>query len=364
MNKLLYNNHLSYRFLRHFIFFLFTVFGFTAILFVQNGTGTFGHTLYITFVNSLFFFGYAYITIFLLIPGFLLKQKIVWFILLFLLVGIGLSAIKLVASNQIFYGFISPENIQRTGIMNLRFIVMNTKDMTFIVALFCIAKYVKDYLYTDRLRKKLEIQSKAAQGKLLQAQFDPHFLFNTINNLYALSLLDPVKTKDVIERIKIVLNYIIDESQKNFVVFSDEISLADNYIQLEKLRYGKRLNVELQITGDPEAAKIPSMILFFLIENCFKHGSSPDAGTPWIKINIEASPEQIRLMVVNSKPKSMVKTQNAENSGKGLQNLKQRLDLLYSKNGYSLKIENKENTFAINLELKKTGVELGHETYR
>ncbi|HKI88048.1 MAG TPA: histidine kinase [Draconibacterium sp.] len=364
MNKLFYDNSFSYRFLRHFIFFLVTVFAFAGILFVQNGTETFGRTLWITFLNSLFFFGYAYITIFLLIPEFLLKRKIVWFILLFLLVGVGLSAIKLVTSNQIFYSSISPENIPRTGIMNLRFIVVNTKDMTFIVALFCIAKYVKDYLYTERLRKKLEIQNKAAQGKLLQAQFDPHFLFNTINNLYALSLLDPMKTKEVIERIKIVLNYIIDESQKNFVILSDEISLVENYIQLEKLRYGKRLNVEYKTTGNPESLKIPPMILFFLVENSFKHGSSLDAGTPWIKIEIEVRAEEIRLMVANSKPKSMVETESRENSGRGLQNLKLRLGLLYSGNRYALKIENREKSFTVNLDLKKTEIELGRETYR
>lgn len=364
MNKLLYDNNFSYRFLRHFVFFVVTVFAFTGILFVQDGTGTFGHTFWITFVNSLFFFGYAYITIFLLIPEFLLKQKVAWFILLFLLVGVGLSAIKLIASNQIFYSSISPENIQRTGIMNLRFIVMNTKDMTFVVALFCIAKYVKDYLFTEQLRKRLEIQNKAAQGKLLQAQFDPHFLFNTINNLYALSLLDPLKTKDVIERIKIVLNYIIDKSQKSFVALSDEISLVENYVQLERLRYGKRLNVEYKITGNPRSVKIPPMILFFLIENCFKHGSSLDAGTPWIKINIDAMPEYIRLTVANSKPKSMVNPKMGKNSGRGLQNLEQRLELIYTEHSYTLKIENREKSFTVNLELKTTEIELGHETYR
>lgn len=364
MNKLLYDNSFSFRFLRHIIFFLVTVFIFTGILFVRNGTGTFGHTLWITFVNALFFFSYAYITIFLFIPEFLLKKKIGWFILLFLLVGVGLSAIKLIASNQIYYSSISPENIQGAGLISLRFIVVNTKDMTFIVALFCIAKYVKDYLYTERLRQKLEIQNKAAQGKLLQAQFDPHFLFNTINNLYALSLLDPLKTRDVIERMKIVLNYIIDESQKNFVDLSDEVSLVDNYIQLEKLRYGKRLNVEYNINGNADNVKIPPMILFFLVENCFKHGSSLDAGTPWIKIDIEANPELIRIMVANSKPKSLVKSERQEVNGRGLQNLTRRLGLLYTKQGYNLKIENKEKTFIVNLELKKTEIELGHETYR
>ena len=106
--------------------------------------------------------------------------------MLFVLVGIGLSAIKLIVSDHMFYSSISPENIQRSGMMNLRSIIVNTKDMTFIVALFCILKYAKDYIYSEKIRKTLEIQNKKAQGKLLQSQFDQHFLFNTINNLYAL----------------------------------------------------------------------------------------------------------------------------------------------------------------------------------
>ena len=261
MNKLIYDNRIKFRFFRHFVFFLIIVFLFTYIFFVQNSSGTFLNTLWVTFINSLFFFAYAYITIFLLIPEYLIKRKVIWFMLLFLLVGIGLSAIKLVISDHIFYSSISPENMQRSGIMNLRFIVVNTKDMTFIVAFFCIAKYVKDYLYAESFRKKLEVQNKEAQSKLLQSQFDPHFLFNTINNLYALSLLHPTKTKEVITRIKIVLNYIIDESQKDFVELQQEVSLVENYIQLEKLRYGKRLKVEYISNGNLNSVRIPPMIL-------------------------------------------------------------------------------------------------------
>ncbi len=364
MNKLFFGNRFKYRFTRHIIFFTVTVFIFTEILFLQNGSSSFLYTFWVTFLNSLFFFGYAYITIFLLIPEFLLKKNIVWFVLLFLLVGVGLSALKLVVSDQIFYASIAPENIERTGIMNLRFIVVNTKDMTFIVALFCIGKYLKDYLYTENLHKKLEIQNKEAQGKLLQSQFDPHFLFNTINNLYALSLLNPVKTKEVISRMKTVLNYIIDESQKEFVELKDEIGLVENYIQLEKLRYGKRLNVDFTVEGNEELIKIPPMVLFMLVENAFKHGSSLDAGTPWIKTTVRVSPGEIILQVENSKPKSHVKIEMEEKEGHGLKNLKRRLDMIYTQAGYKLTFENNDVVFRVTLILKENEVEIGRKKYR
>jgi len=360
MNRFLYNNSVKFRIFRHMLFFLITVLVFSAIFFVQNKTEGFGNALWVTFINALFFFGYAYITIFLLIPEFLLNKKTGWFVVLFLLVGIAFSALKLVVSDQIFYSSISPENIDGKGIFNLRFIAVNTKDMTFIVALFCITKYIKDYLYAEEIRELLIIQTREAQRKLFQTQFDPHFMFNTINNLYAISLLNPLKTIEVISRIKIVLNYIIDEIQKEFVEIESEIELVKNYIQLEKLRYGSRLKVDFQVEGDLLSHKIPPMILFFLIENSFRHGCSLDAGKPWINVEIKLEPEKTKLLVENSKP---INPTNKNQSRQQLNHLRKRLNLMYGTGGYDLKIWDKDNMYKVFIELKRE-IENRQNTYR
>lgn len=360
MNRFLFDNRLKFRVLRHVVFFIITVAAFTIILFIQIKAESLIDTFWITFINALFFFSYAYLTIFLLIPEFLLNKKIVWFIILFLLVGIALSALKLVVSDQIFYSFISPENIENRGMFNLRFILVNTKDMTFIVALFCIAKYVKDYVYNEKIRRLLAIETKEAQRKLFQSQFDPHFLFNTINNLYAISLLNPIKTIEVISRIKIVLRYIIDEIQKESVDLESEIELVKNYIQLEKLRYGKRLKVNLDVDGDVKFLKIPPMTLFFLIENSFKHGSSLDAGSPWINIEIVANSNEIILVVENSKPSNPeIQSKNK----KQLVHLRKRLDIMYKTKGYNLNIVDDEKSYKVNIILKQE-IEYRKNTYR
>ena len=354
---------MKYRISRHILFFLLTIFAFTSVLYAQKNDEGFLNTLWLTFVNALFFFSYAYITIFLLIPEFLLKRKILWFLVLFSLVGIGLSAIKLVVSDQIFYAAISPENMQRSGIMNLRFIVVNTKDMTFIVALFCIAKYVKDYLYSERYRKVLEIQTKRAQRQLFQSQFDPHFMFNTINNLYALSLLNPVKTNEVIKRIKTVLNYIIEEIQKEYVELGNEVALVENFIQLEKLRYGKRLKVDFNVEGEWETFKIPPMILFILVENCFKYGSSLDAGTPWMKIDVRTKSGKVLLSAENSKPKTKLKRKSEFKENSNLLNLRRRLKIMYSPDGFDIIIRETEESFKVQIELKEE-IEFVQNKYR
>lgn len=363
MNSLFYENNIRFRIVRHILFFTLTVLLFTLIIYVQNGNDSFVNKLWVTLLNAIFFFGYAYITIFLLIPEFLLKRKVGWFVILFALIGIALSALKLVVSDHIFYSSIAPENISSRGFIELKFIVVNTKDMTFIVALFCIAKYVKDYLYVENIRKRLELENKAAQSKLIQSQFNPHFLFNTINNLYALSLLNPSKTKEVIYRIKIVLKYIIEEIQKDFVQLKDEMALVENYIQLEKLRYGQRLQVKYTVEGELERSVIPPMIMFFLVENCFKHGSSLDAGTPWINISLKTSKDKIYLCTENSKPSSAVKDELLESRNIELEHLQKRLSIIYSRDGYNLKISNRDSSFKVNLELSK-GIELYKNKYR
>ena len=349
MNKFIFDNSTKFRIYRHSLFFLVTVVVFTLVLFVQNNTESFSKSLWTVTVNAFFFYGYAYITIFLLIPELLITKKIGWFALIFLLVGIALSALKLLVSDQIFYSTISPENINRKGIFNLRFIIVNTKDMTFIVALFCIVKYIKDYFYAEKMRELIAFETKQAQRKLIQSQFDSHFLFNTINNLYAISLLNPVKTIEVIRRIKTVLKFIIDEIQKEYVDLEREIELVKNYIQLENLRYGNRLNVKLNVEGNVVQKKIPPMILFYLIENSFKHGCSLDAGSPWINVDIRADTEKINLLVENSKPSNPAFELQTKNQ---LKHLRKRLEIIYKPNGFDLEISNKEKKYSVFIELK------------
>jgi len=365
MKKLLYDNRLRYRGSRHLLFFSVTVFVFSLILFSQHAEYGYWPLLRITFFNALLFFAYAYITIFVLIPEFLIKRKVAFFFLLFLLTGFGLSALKLTFSDTIFYAFISPENVPEAGVYNLKSMVVNTKDMSFIIAVFCIAKYVKDFIYAEQIRTGLEKQKKAAQKKLLGSQFDPHFLFNTINNLYALSLLNPEKTREVIYRIKIILGYIISESQKEFVKLSEEISLVENYIQLEKLRYGKRLRVTFNKDTAAGNTSIPPMILFFFVENCFKHGSSLDAGVPWINVYVSVDGDNLTLTTENSKPHTSVQSHKEEKEGEGYRNLIKRLNILYGTNGYNLTIENCKTTFKAGLELQTNiNIEVLQSTYR
>ena len=364
MNRLVFDIGFKYRLIRHLLLFLVTIAVFSVILFLQGSHKNFSESFIVTLINSFFFFGYAYIVLFLLIPEFLLKRKIFVFLWLFLIAGILLSTLKMAVSDEIYYSAINPENFEPGKMKGLRNILVNTKDMSFIVAFFCVAKFTKDYIYTENQREKLEIQNREARQRLLQSQLNPHFLYNTINNLYALSLLQPEKTAEITDRVQRILHYIIEKSRYNFVKLADEIALVENYISLEKLRYGDRLNVKIVLEGNTLEWKIPPMVLFFFAENCIKHGSSPDSGTPWITINIEARSENLLMTIENSKPPAVNQLNLSEGNRNGLQNLKKRLEILYPQSGYSLKIKENEKIFRIHLKLTKLQNEMGQQKYR
>ncbi len=364
MQKFLFSNKLNYRLTRHLFFILGTIIFFSVIIYLSGTHRNYWDSLKITTVNSFFFLGYAYLTLFLFIPFVLLKGKIFRFLLLFFISGILLSLLKLLFSDEIFYASISPEYFElgKPGILSKLFI--NAKDMSYVVALLCVGKFTKDYIYTERQLAELENQNKEASQRLLQSQLNPHFLFNTINNLYALSLLDPKQTLTVTRKIQKVLGYIVEQSRHNYLSLREEVDLVRNYICLEKLRYGKRLIAKIVRKGDIGQWQVPPMVLFFMAENGIRHGSRSDTGNPWLKILVDAQKDFLILEATNSKPQVYYRRNHEGNKGKGLQNLKKRLEILYSENSYKIDIEEDDHFFCIRLKLSNMKNGLDRKSYR
>lgn len=348
MNKFLFHTALRYRLSRHITFFVVLVFVFTLVLFSRNHDQHFWQLLGLTFSNALIFFCYGYLTIFVLIPIFLPDKKFILFGISFLATGFLLSVLKLNVSDFIFYSSISPEFVDSKGMLTLRFILINTKDMSFIVALFVIAKFTKDWLIAENQRKVLEQKYTELKLRLLQRHFEPHFLFNTLNNLYALSLRNQEKTLDVIQRFRRVLQFSITESQKSKVPVSGEMEMIEDFIRIEQIRYGSRLQVESSVSGTCNNLMIAPFLLFTLVENCFKHGSSTDAGQPWIILSLDCGKNRICFETKNSIPKKPHPAVSFQE--KGLSELRQRLEFVYPKK-FSLTLKEGHQEFTVKLEL-------------
>ncbi len=186
-------------------------------------------------------------------------------------------------------------------------------------------------LHLNELQKKeADKQRMIAEVNLLKSQIQPHFLFNTLNNLYGLALSSSVNTADSIMRLSKIMEYMLYNSEKEQVSLDLEMQYIRDYIELEKLRYGKRLQVSWDIDDSLLDKLIAPLLLFPFIENAFKHGSGRDESDTWISVSLQREEAAIVYIVVNSISSSEEAGRAGNGKGYGLQNLHRRLDLTYS----------------------------------
>jgi sensor histidine kinase YesM len=216
---------------------------------------------------------------------------------------------------------------------------------------FMFIKLLKDQLNIQKHTLTLEKQKVVAELRLLKTQLNPHFLFNTLNNIYSLSLMSSPATAPSIARLSEILDHILYRCDQQVVPLSTEIALLDNYIGLEKLRYDKRLQVHFNKRIDQEISIAP-LLMLSIVENAFKHGVGKDAGTPFIAIDMEVSESLFIFKVVNSVSYNRG-SQEEINEKIGLNNLKQQLQLIYGA-AHQLIIEQTDELFKVILQIDLT----------
>ncbi|WP_350284452.1 histidine kinase [uncultured Croceitalea sp.] len=201
---------------------------------------------------------------------------------------------------------------------------------------------------------QLREQKRTAELSALKNQLNPHFLFNTLNNLYALSIEGSDKAPEVIERLSEILDYMLYRCKENYVSLDKEVALIENYLALEKIRYGKRVTIafENKINGN---FKIAPLILLTFIENAFKHGVSQELGLAEITIVLDADDKTITFSIINTKPTATKDIMNQNNKALGLANIKKQLDLLYPK-AYQLKINCLAASHEVQLKIPAHGL--------
>lgn len=209
--------------------------------------------------------------------------------------------------------------------------------------------------YIDQQRKRsLEKDKLEAELKFLKSQIHPHFLFNTLNNLYALTLKKSDKAPDIVIKLSELLDYMLYNSNEEEVDLESEIKLINGYLELEKIRYGERLELNYQLKGDPSGKKIAPLILLPFIENSFKHGASKGTEKPFVDISLTIEDMMLRLIVSNSHTNNNKHLKEGYMEGIGLKNVKRRLELIYPEK-HELKVESDHKIFKIILELHLNG---------
>jgi len=214
--------------------------------------------------------------------------------------------------------------------------------------IFISIKMCKTWYIKQEEKQMLLFANAAAEIKLLKAQVHPHFLFNTLNNIYSFALEKSPKARELVLQLSDMLKYMINDCGNEVVPLEKELKMLNDYIGLEKVRYGKRLKTGIQVNGDYKNKSIAPLLMIPFIENSFKHGASQMLANPWIKLDISISENDLVLEVSNSRP-SQATSVNKKN-GIGLQNVKKRLQLLYHSE-YELNINSTAETYFVHLKI-------------
>jgi two-component system sensor histidine kinase AlgZ len=192
-----------------------------------------------------------------------------------------------------------------------------------------------------------EKEKIVSELQLLKAQVHPHFLFNTLNNIYSFSLENSPKTPGLILKLSSLLSYMLYDCKAEEVLLEKEIEVMKNYIDLEKERYGNKIDISLNIEGDIKDKFIAPLLLLPFLENAFKHGTSEQVEKSWLSIDINVEQFTFRCKIANSKNEIVP----VSKTGIGIQNVKQRLRFLYP-DKHELKMADEGVFFVVSLVLE------------
>lgn len=291
----------------------------------------------------------SYITIYVLIPKYLLSNRLISFFKLFILLIIAAGAfnwaLSVYVENPLFY----PEE-DFGSFWSIGKILKSATYIYPVVVVCSLIKLLKHWYKNQQLAQQFEQDKLSAELKFLRAQIHPHFLFNTLNNLYALTLKKSEEAPEIVLKLSDLLNYMLYECNAEKVPLKKELELVKNYVELEKLRYGDRLDVALNFQIEKEIDIAPMLILPF-IENCFKHGVSGETEDSWVSIDVLVNSNMLQLKVDNSKSQEITKDEREYREGIGLKNVKRRLELLYE-GAYELKILDTEESYLVVLKIE------------
>lgn len=349
MDKNKYNDFIfspRYRISRHVLYWLLSLIIWTSFwTFTQN---SFGRNFFHMLLWLPVFLLYSYPLVYWVIPKILLKGKYLQFGLIILLWGIAGWFINFLFRTYIFIPVqvaMQLSDIKKGGWVPGSYLCMTTTATG--ISLTSLFKY---YLKKQQDWVQSEKEKAIAELQLLKAQVHPHFLFNTLNNIYSFSLDNSPKTSGLILKLSSLLSYMLYECNGDEVLLKMEAEIMKNYIDLEKERYGNMIEISWSIEGETDDKYISPLLMLPFLENAFKHGTSEQLDTPWLNVSISVKQNVMLCKIANSKNEYVPYSMN----GIGIDNVKRRLNFLYP-GKHELKMNDEGNFFVVSLliNLKK-----------
>lgn len=307
-----------------------------------------GEDFWFTLIDSLIIIGFyitiVYTNLYYLIPKYLIQNKFLIYSILLLMVCFILTAIREVVQ-FFYYEFTNHKEAQQVLISNINFQFLSA---FLVVGTSTIFKIVSDWVKHTRERQELQTRTMQSELRFLKSQVNPHFLFNTLNNLYALTLKKDDRAPEIVIKLSEMMRYMLYECNEKRVPLQKEVNYIKNYLELEKLRHGKKVDIHFEVNGRVTDQQIAPLMFIPFLENSFKHGLNNQIEKGFINIVMNVDEQQVHFFIENSKADRIPTPTHRRSGGIGLVNVKRRLNLLYPED-YELEIEDSPKTYAVNL---------------
>ncbi len=276
----------------------------------------------------------------LLVPNLLLKKKKIPYLLSIIAL---LITAYLIISNVLYFQLYRNQFLIDKRLSKFIIIIFFN---AIIVIIGTIIRLYEQWIINDRIKTEIEAQKNKTELKALKNQLNPHFLFNSLNSIYSLSVKKSNEAPDAVIMLSELMRYMLYKANDNQVLLKDELQYIDNYIKLQHIRIAKNKNVKMNIRGFISTQKISPLLFISYIENAFKYGTDFNGNTE-IEIDISVNGDELEFKAINIIGS---RAKDKENSGIGMKNTKNRLELLYP-NKHWLTIIEKGNKFIVDLKL-------------
>lgn len=226
--------------------------------------------------------------------------------------------------------------------------IINRLSVAIRLLLFSLfAKFIQDWFLQEKKIIEITTVQLTTELQYLRSQINPHFLFNTLNNIYGLTLKKSEKAPEVVLRLSEMMEYMLYESDGLKVPLEKEMKNLSNYLEIERIRQGNNAVIKFEVTGELSGKQIAPLLFLPLLENAVKHGINKSIADAFLKSKLEVTDQQITFTVENNNPRQ---TEAAKRDGIGIQNFKKRLELFY-KDSYQLKIDEDKDRYKVELTI-------------
>ena len=307
--------------------------------------GGIGYTLFNETIDLCFYAILVYFNLLYLIPQYLARRVFVY-------VGLVLAACAIVAPIKVLVFYLKFSG-QPTDRLNLVANQSSAFGVAFlVVALSTVLNIITGWWRYQQEKQLLLTKTMQSELRFLKSQINPHFLFNTLNNLYSLTHQKSDRAPDIVLKLSEIMRYMLYECNEKRVLLSREVQYMQNYLDLERLRQLPSTEIRLTTEGFISDQEIAPLLFIPFLENSFKHGMNNSIGDAiYVRARLRVQDEDLEFFIENSKSEHVPQTDHRRSGGIGLNNVRHRLELLYPGN-YDLHIENEPRRYAVTLLLK------------